>query len=195
MATVLFASSTILKTLLFRQSINWRVAAMLALASFPFAYLGALLVTDVPTTVLRRLLGSMIICYLILTQFKLMPAFKVNTIGLLAGSAAYGFVSGLLGSGNIIKAIIFREMNISKEAFVGAMAATSVLANIAKIAAFAQTGLLNAEKAMPIVGLALAGILAAMTGRQFLREISVSQFELGIRVILLVSSLGLVLGV
>ncbi len=191
--TVLFAASTIFKTLLFGKHFDWKVAGIMAVASLPFAYLGASLLSYVPDGVIRRILGIMILLYLVLTIFKLFPKIRIGTIGLVGGSVAYGFVSGLLGSGNLIKVIMFREMNITKEAFVGAMAATSVLANIAKLTAYIQSGLLSANHAWPIAGLVVAAILAVLLGRIFLRSISVPQFQIGVQVVLAVSAIGLIL--
>ena len=85
----------------------------MAVTSLPFAYFGASLLADVPADILRRPLGAMTLTYLALSIFKLFPRIKIGTAGLVAGSAAYGFVSGLLGSGSLIKAIIFREMNVT----------------------------------------------------------------------------------
>ena len=116
---------------------------ILSIGSFPFAYIGGLLLEQAPAPILKRSLGGMILAYLALTQYKLLPKFKIGTLGLITGSALYGFISGLLGSGNLVKAIMFREMNISKEAFVGAMAASSVLANLSKLTAYYQSGLLH----------------------------------------------------
>ena len=191
LATALFAASTITKTILFRKHIDWRVAGFMALASLPFAFAGASLMVQMPTEVLKQSLGAMILLYIILSRFKHLPAIKIGTIGLLAGSATYGFVSGLLGSGNIIKAVIFKEMCLSKEAFVGAMAATSVLSNLAKLTAYTQSDLLGKEHAVEIIGLVTAAILAVVIGRRILRAMDGSQFEAGLQIILAVSALGL----
>ena len=94
LATALFAASTITKTILFRKHIDWRVAGFMALASLPFAFAGASLMVQMPTEVLKQSLGAMILLYIILSRFKHLPAIKIGTIGLLAGSATYGFVSG-----------------------------------------------------------------------------------------------------
>ena len=193
LGTVLFAASTVLKTVLFGKHIDWKIAGIMAIASLPFAYLGAAFLTDMPTGLLRRLLGSMILIYLCLSIFNLFPRIKIGTAGLVAGSAAYGFVSGLLGSGNLVKAIIFREMNITKEAFVGAMAATSVLSNAAKITAYTKSGLLGTQQLWAIVTLVLGAIVAVQLGRRILRFVSVSYFEVGIRVVLGVSAIALLI--
>ena len=191
LATVLFAASTIMKTIVFGRYIDWKIAGIMAIASLPFAFAGASLMTHMPTDILKRSLGAMILLYIILTRFKLVPALRIGTIGLLVGSASYGFISGLMGSGNIIKAVIFREMNISKEAFVGAMAATSILSNLAKLTAYTKSDLLGRELAVPIVGLVTAALLAVCIGRRILRSVDASQFEVGLQIILAISAVGL----
>lgn len=191
LATVLFAASTITKTLLFGKHVDWRVAGTMAFGCLPFAYLGASFLAEVPADILKRLLGLMVLAYLVLTVFKLFPKFKIGTPGLVVGSAAYGFVSGLLGSGNLIKVFIFREMNITKEAFVGAMAATSVLSNVAKLGAYSKIGILSTAMAWPIAGLVVAAISAALIGRLFLQKVSADQFGYGVQLILAACAVGL----
>jgi uncharacterized membrane protein YfcA len=191
LGTVLFFASTTFKSLLFSKHIEWRVAGIMAFTSLPFAYLGASLLADLPAGVLKRLLGAMILLYLVMSRFKLFPKFKIGTAGLIGGSAVYGFVSGLLGSGNLIKAIIFREMNITKEAFVGAMAATSVLSNTAKITAYTQSDLLHSGHALPVMGLVIGAIVAALVGQRILRNISVGGFEVGMQAVLAISAVAL----
>lgn len=191
LATVLFAASTITKTLVFGKHIDWRVAGFMASVSLPFAIAGASLMIHMPTDLLKRSLGAMILLYIILTKLKHFPAFKISTMGLFVGSAFYGFISGLLGSGNIIKAVMFRQMRISKEAFVGAMAATSVLANLAKLAAYTESDLLGRELAVEILGLIAAAVLAVFIGRRILRTMDASQFEAGLQVVLAISAVGL----
>lgn len=77
LGTVLFTTSTVLKTMLFGMHINWRVAGTMAFTSLPFAYLGALLLEDMPTELLRQLLGSTILLYLALSILNLFPRLKI----------------------------------------------------------------------------------------------------------------------
>ena len=193
LAAVLFTASTLVKTVLFGRHIDWKLTIMMSIASVPFAYLGALFLSDLPGEFLKRALGATTLIYLVMTHFRWFPKMKIGTKGLLLGSAAYGFVSGLLGSGNIIKAVIFREMDISKEAFIGAMAATSVLANVAKMNTYYQVGLLDPGLVVPMVCLVFAAIFAVLIGRFLLRDITASQFQTGLQVVLVVSAIGLLL--
>ena len=193
LGTVLFAVSTTLKTLLYCKHIDWKLTSIMAIASLPFAYLGASLLSQVPGELLKRLLGLTILLYLILSTLDLFPKLKIGTAGLLVGSAGYGFVSGLLGSGNLIKAIMFREMNLRKEAFVGAMAATSVLSNAAKLSAYSHSDLLSTKQLWPILGLVIGAIVAALMGQRIMRKVSLRHFEIGIQVVLAISALALVI--
>jgi uncharacterized membrane protein YfcA len=193
LSAVLFGASTLTKSLLFRQHMHWRIVLIMAVASVPFAYLGGLLMPALPAGVLPRLLGAMILFYLATTRFNFLPRFRIGTPGLVAGAAAYGLTSGLIGSGNVIKVVMFREMNISRESFVGAMAATSVLASLAKASAYWQSGLLNPELAWPMAGLVAVAVVAALLGRGALRKMSAGWFDTGIQLLLLVAAVGLLL--
>ena len=191
LATVLFAASTVTKTFLFSRVIDWKTIAVMVASSVPFAYLGANLLVDLPTELARRLLAGMILLYLLLGVFKRLPRIEIGTGGLVFGSALYGFVSGLLGSGNLIKVVLFREMKISKEAFVGAMAASAVLNNLVKLTSYSLNGLLTADMAVPIAALAASGVAAAFVGRAILKRLKVRVFEIGVQVLLAVAAAAL----
>ena len=193
LGTVLFTTSTVLKTVLFSKHINWKLAGFMSVASLPFAFAGASLLSEVPVDVLSRLLGAMILSYIALTVFKLTPEINIGTVGLIGGAAAYGFVSGLLGSGNLIKVIIFRKMHITKHAFVGTMAATSLLSNVAKLGAYGACDLLSMDLITPIVGLVLGSVTAVFIGRRILHDVSTAHFEKGIQVLLVVSAFALLI--
>ncbi|GAB4227052.1 MAG: hypothetical protein Kow0032_05590 [Methyloligellaceae bacterium] len=193
LATVSFAVATLTKSLLFRAAIDWRMAGVMALVSLPFAWAGATLVPQAPAELLRKLLGGMILAYLVVASLPGRPGWRVGWGGLVAGSAAYGFISGLLGSGNAVKAVLFREMAFSKEAFVGAMAATSVLSNLAKLAAYAQADLLTRAHLVPAAALAVSTVVAVIAGRFVLLRMGEEHFDAGLRVLLAVAGIGLLL--
>jgi len=194
LSTVLFATSTISKSILFRRAIDWRLAIQIALLSLPFAYLGVYAMLNTSPALLRRLLGAMILMYLLHSHLSRHAHYKLGKTGLLIGSATYGFVSGFLGSGNIVKAMVLQRVNMDKEAFVGIMAATSVLANITKLTALTQSGIYRAELYSTVAALALAGLFAALLGRVGLRKISEKQFQFGLQWVLGACALGLLAG-
>ena len=192
LSALLFTASTLGKAVIFRRDIDWKMVGIISVISFPFAYLGGSLVADLPVPLLQRLLGAMILVYVLLKLFGKHHQIKMNTAILYLGAMTYGFVSGLLGSGNLVKAIFFSEMNLSKESFVGTMAATSVLANLAKLIAYTQSGLIDRDVLFPGLGLVTVAILAVLIGRYVMKHVSVRQFGLGIQIVLIFSALGLI---
>lgn len=193
LATVLFTASTVTKSAIFARFIDWKMVAVMTLASLPFAYLGAQLLSVLPGDLIKKMLGGMILAYLVIRVSGLLPAFRVGRAGLLGGSALYGFVSGLLGSGNLVKVILFREMNITKEAFVGAMAATSIMANLAKLVSYWQTGLLRGDMVWPGLALVICAVVTSLIGRRILRKMNAGVFETGVQVVSVLAALALLL--
>ena len=191
LATVLFSASTMTKSVVFRKHINWKMVLIMSLSSLPFALLGALLMTAVPADLLQRLLGLMILFYVIFKSLRRLPAVSVTTPWLITASLSYGFISGLLGSGNLVKVVLFQQMQLSKEAFVGAMAATSVLANWVKIGAYSASGLFSDTLILPSVSLCIVAIISVLIGKHFLQKLSTTQFDVGIRITLTISAVGL----
>lgn len=193
LGTVLFAASTITKSLLFRRETDWAVVGVITVGCVPFAAVGAMALAYIPAPMVKKLLGVMVLVYLGLTLANRFPSFRIGWLGLLAGSALYGFVSGLLGSGNLVKVILFREMNITKQAFVGAMAATSVLSNLVKLSTYSLSGILKPEMAGYAVALALSGAATALIGRSLLEKLSARQFQAGVQVLLGLAAVALLL--
>jgi len=193
LATVLVVASTVPKTFLFGKHIDWKVVAIMSAACLPFAYLGAQLLAIAPAEHIKRLLGATIIIYLVSRITNRLPSYKIGTVGLVAGSALYGFVSGLLGSGNLIKVVMFREMHITKEAFVGAMAATSVMSNFAKIFSYTQSGLLHTGLMWPALALVASAVVAAFVGRAVLHKIDIKTFETGVSLLLGIAAVALMI--
>jgi uncharacterized membrane protein YfcA len=191
LATVLFTAATVTKTLLFRSVIDWKVAGIMSFACLPFAYLGAQMLALAPTELVKPVLGLMILIYIGLSIAKRLPTFRLGLLGLLAGSALYGFVSGFLGSGNVIKVVLFREMQITKEAFVGAMAATAVLSNLVKLTSYARSGLLTPDMTSSAIALVLVAVSVALAGRFVLRKLSADAFQTGVQILLGIAALAL----
>lgn len=191
LATVLFTASTVTKSLLFRDHIDWKMVAVMSFACLPFAYLGAQLLAVASAEFVKPMLGVMVLIYLGLTATKRFPSISIGMPGLFAWSALYGFVSGFLGSGNMIKVMLFREMKITKEAFVGAMAATAVLSNIVKLTSYIRSGLLTVDMAWAALALVLVSVAVALIGRLFLKKLSAKAFQTGVQVLLGIAAIAL----
>ncbi len=142
---------------------------------------------------LQKSLGAMLLVYVVTNRFNLVPPIPVAMPVLVASSAAYGFFSGLLGTGNIVKVVVLKQMQLSKEGFVGAMAATSVLANMIKLFVYGRGDVLDRTQLPMMTILVASAIVAAMIGRKLIGKLSVRGFENGLMLVLTVSAIGMLL--
>jgi len=216
LSAILFAASTLTKTIIFRAFLNWQLVGYITLGSLPFAYIGGILLPYLSQQMLQRCLGLLILIYVFLqsaginresrrtnpdtasrnSESEACIAVQIGAFGrfqLTAVSACYGFASGLVGSGSVIKAMFFRRMHLRKEAFVGTMAATSLVATIGKITAYSQNGLLQREMLPLIITLVAAAVVAACIGRRYLKKIDSTIFNNGVLVILIIAAVGLII--
>lgn len=191
LATVMFCAASLIKSWVYFQDIDWRTTAIVTVGCLPFTYLGGTLLFETPPELIRQILGVMILIYVALTSLITLPSFSVKTPTLVIGSAIYGFVSGFIGSGNLIKVILFRELNFAKESFVGIMAATAILVNFVKLATYYKSGLLTPKLYFPSIFLVLGTLLTVLLGKYCLQKFSAKHFGISINVILVASAFAL----
>ncbi|WP_420547921.1 sulfite exporter TauE/SafE family protein [Curvivirga sp.] len=192
LATIIFASNTIARSITMWRDIPWKLGIYMALLSMPFAFLGAELMPYLPTDILRKALGILILSHILITwsHFQIKIGKSYPAYGAL--SAVYGFLSGLLGSGNPVKAIFFHHMGFSKQAFVGLMAISSVPANIVKLISYQQSGLMEFIPFQVPIALIAISLVVAFFGKYALKRIPDKSFQYGLQLVLAISALGLI---
>lgn len=194
LATVMFTAGTLSRTIVYRHHIDWRLTALMTTFSVPFAYLGAMALAVAPVEFLKISLGSIALLYVGLAFSGWKPRFAVGRGIIALGASAHGFMSGLLGTGNVIKAIMFDHMGLRKQAFVGLMAATSVVANFAKISRYITDGLISERHIVPSIGLVICVIISTIVGRLLLKRVPPDHFRNGVLLVLTAASIGLIIG-
>ena len=191
LATIIFATNTVSKSWIHRHHIDWALTARMSLASLPFAWLGAELMVAVPVDWLKRGLAVIVIIHIVLQLAKAQPSYRPGRLAVFGISGLYGFLSGLIGTGNIIKALFLDRAGFERRSFVGVMAATSVLANAGKQVSYAKSGLFGPQHIAPALALLLVSIVTTLAGRHMLDRISGTHFRTGLRIILLVVAVSL----
>ncbi|WP_020591178.1 sulfite exporter TauE/SafE family protein [Kiloniella laminariae] len=188
LTTVLFTAATLTKAVLYRKEIDWKLALTIALASIPFAWLGAETLARIDPEPLKPLLAGFIIFSVALTLTGYRMSLPTNLSTTLTVSALYGFISGFLSSGNPVKAIAMEKMGFERQAFIGVMAATGIGVNLTKITSYAGNGILH--KGHLTIGLALfsIAIITAILGKHLVMKIPGEQHKKGLSLILLVAA-------
>lgn len=105
----------------------------------------------------------------------------------------YGFLSGLVGSGNLIKGPLFVGMGLSKEAYIGTYAFTSFFINIPKLATYVATGIVNASTLAQSLPFLFISIVGTFAGRRFIRQIRHDVFAWILNITFVIAALALLL--
>ena len=190
--TFFYFYNTSLKTYYFRAHICWPLVFKLSLLAIPGVFIGSYTLLSINSAWLSYGLAFMSLLYLCLDVFKLIPRYKVHDGVLVLTGLVYGFISGVFGSGSIIKALVFKQLNLSKEAFVASMAASALPLNLIKLAVFMGASILAPEDALHLITLLLSGYFGTRLGRIFLLRLNQEKFDLIVRLTLFILSASLI---
>ena len=190
--TFFYCFNSSLKTYHLYRHIDWPLVIKLSVFAIPGTFLGAYCLLMIDATWLMLGLASIALSYLLLDVLKLMPPFKLNNKILLAAGFVYGFISGAIGSGSLIKAIVFKQIRMPKEAFVASMAASALPLNIVKLWVFIGASLVVIQDVPTILVLLLASYLGTLMGKRLLTQLSQALFEHLVRAVLLLLCIGLI---
>jgi uncharacterized protein len=188
----LFQNSS--KILLFRSHIHTKIGVRLILFAVPGAMLGSIALGFLPVELFKKIFAVIILVYLANELFGLIPKRGLrerHTVPIFG--FAYGFLSGLVGSGNLIKGPLFLGMGLSKEAYIATYAFTSFFINIPKIATYAATGIIDGaivRQSLPFLFISIVGTVA---GRHFIRQIHHDVFIWILNITFVIAALGLLL--
>ncbi len=160
------------KMFFFRRHIRVNIGIKVIVYSVPGAILGSFALTFIPADIFKKMLAAIILFYLICEVCKLAPKAKdhekaaVPIFGFL-----YGFLSGLVGTGRIIKGPLFTSLGLLKGAFIGTYAFTSFFVNVPKLITYYSTGIIDSSSFQRSIPFLFISIIATYTGSLFVEKI------------------------
>ena len=172
-----------------RGELAWRVVGWFALGGVPMALLGGYLFAKAPLPVLTRILGAFLLFVVVWRHVRPrhprpFPAPVFAGIG--AGSS---FLSALLGSVGPIMAPFFLAYGLTRGAYIGTEALSTVVMHVTKLVAYRQTAVLSGSDVA--IGLALGPImiLGSYLGKKIVNRMAEKLFEVMIEIVLIVAGL------
>ncbi|MBU0706073.1 sulfite exporter TauE/SafE family protein [Patescibacteria group bacterium] len=190
--TVYFLVQNINKLIFFKGHANKKIAKIIILWSIPGVLAGSVLLGYLPAYLFEKILGVAIILFLLndLHTFisKKQSKKSIPLFGLL-----YGFFSGLLGSGNVIKGPLFLSIGLLKESYIATYALTSFFMNIPKIVIYSWNGVITGDtfvQALPFVFLSFVG---TFIGRNVIKRIKSHWFYGIVFIFFIISAMLLIL--
>ncbi len=192
--TLYFLFQNVNKIIVFRKHIDWNVAFKMILWSIPGAILGSFALAFLPMELFNKVLAIFILAYIANDVFEFVPKkhYSVSMIPLFG--TLYGFLSGLVGSGNLVKGPLFTSLGLLKETYIGTYAITSFFVNVPKIIVYLFIGVIVGStfgKPAPFLIISIAG---TWIGKHFLSKIPNHIFYYALNIFFAISAVALLFG-
>ncbi|MDO8488391.1 MAG: sulfite exporter TauE/SafE family protein [bacterium] len=150
---------TMWRSVFFARAVNWRITLYFGLASLAFAYLGARLLPLVDPHIIAKLLGIVLILYAGYSLVKHRLYLPRGEIYLIGGGVLTGFLAGLIGTAGALRGAFLTAWKLPKRTYLGTGAVMGLGADLLRLVAYRQDGLLNVNQS-----LVLAFLLVALGG-------------------------------
>jgi uncharacterized membrane protein YfcA len=161
----------------FRHGLDRKVLMLFGMPSFAFSLVGATLVSDLPQTLLKLLLGIFLISISVMFLAKPKLAFPSNSKSLVLGGGISGFIVGLIGTGGALRATFLTGLKLDKEKYIATAAVIALGSDATRIPSYLASGFLAEQYYyfIPILfGIALAG---SFVGRKIVNRIDQEKFK------------------
>ncbi len=179
--------STVSRVGLHRDALNWPVIRYFALGALPFSVLGSLFFITIDTTVLVRILGVMMLLFVVYTRMPIGRNFKMKLWGFIPLGAGTGFGSAFLGIPGPFAAVFYLAYGLTASAYIGTSSLGMAMIQVPKLIIFGAGDLLTLRVLLLGIGLGAIAAASAYLGRIILRRVPEKVFPRIITVMLLVS--------
>jgi uncharacterized membrane protein YfcA len=172
-----------------RGEVEWHVVGWFALGGVPLALAGGYLFATAPLPALTRMLGAFLLLIVVWRhvrprQPRRFPAPVFAGIG--AGSS---FLSALLGSVGPIMAPFFLAYGLTRGAYIGTEACSTVVMHVVKLVAYRETAVLSGPDVISGLILGPIMILGSFLGKRIVDRIPEKVFVIIIEIVLIVAGL------
>ena len=179
--------STTSRVWLHRDGIDWKVVRNFSLGGLPLSLIGAFFFVSIDTSVLVRILGVMMLFFVVYTQMPIGQNFNMKLWGFVPLGAGTGFGSAFLGIPGPFAAVFYLAYGLAASSYIGTSALGMGIIQIPKLIIFGTSDLLTLR--VLALGLGLGAIAAgsAFLGRIILRRVPEHVFPKIITTMLLIS--------
>ena len=181
--------STASRVWLHRDGIDWPVARQFALGSLPLSVLGSFIFISIDTTVLVRILGVMMLLFVVYTRLPIGRDFTMKLWGFAPLGAATGFGSAFLGIPGPFAAVFYLAYGLAAGPYIGTSSLGMGIIQVPKLIIFGANGLLSLRVLLLGLGLGAIAASAAYLGRIILRRAPERVFPMIITTMLVVSGI------
>jgi len=179
--------STVSRVWLHRDGINWPVVRLFSLGALPFSIVGSLIFISIDTTVLVRILGVMMLLFVVYTRLPIGREFNMKLWGFVPLGAGTGFGSAFLGIPGPFAAVFYLAYGLTASAYIGTSALGMGMIQVPKLIIFGSDDLITVRVLALGIGLGAIAAVSAVLGRVILRRVPEHVFPRIITAMLLIS--------
>jgi len=148
-----------------RRAIDFPVVGWFALGGVPAAILGGILFAKAPLAILTRALGAFLILLVVWRHWHRRPL-RMPLRGFAWLGAGASFLSALMGSVGPLMAPFFLAYGLTKSAYIGTEALTTVIMHVTKLVVYRQTSVLSGHSFVAGLAFGPAMILGSYIGKK-----------------------------
>jgi uncharacterized membrane protein YfcA len=128
------------KLILFRKGFQWRLILSFGIPGIAATFLGASLVFNIPGTVLSRILGTFLICYVIYLFLRGSFRIKPSLFAGACGGTLSGFLAGVFGIGGAVRGLFLTAFDLPKEVYIATAGAIALIIDTTRLTTYLLKG-------------------------------------------------------
>ena len=173
----------------FRHGLNKKVLLFFGVPSFILSLVGAVLVGDLPQTILKLILGIFLISISVLFLVKPKLTFPTNERYLFLGGGISGFIVGLIGTGGALRATFLTGLKIDKEKYIATAAVIALGTDATRIPTYLNNGFLTEQYYYFIPVLFAIAFVGSFIGRKLVNRIEQGKFKKMVLIAVILASI------
>jgi uncharacterized membrane protein YfcA len=181
--------SNIVKLILFRKTIDWKLSLLYGIPSVIFVLLGAWLTTVFSFRFDQITLGLFLIFFSSLLLFKPDLKLAANPTSSIAGGSIAGFLAGFIGTGGAVRGLSLAAYNLEKNIFIGTSAAIDMGVDLSRSIVYVSNDFIQTSEYYLIGLLLVVSIVGSYLGKLALQKVKQEDFKKVVLVLILITGI------
>ncbi len=137
---IIHCFGNIWKLVIFRHGVRWKLILSFGIPGIAASLLGALLVFQVSSSLLSRILAVFMISYVVYLFIN--PNFKIkaNRTSAASGGFLSGFTAGIFGMGGAVRSLFLSAFNLPKEVYIATAGAIALFIDVTRLSTYVFKG-------------------------------------------------------
>ena len=173
--------------------INWRITALFASLGVVFSFLGAALITVLPSQTVLLILGAFLVIYAGISLWGKKLVLPKSNLSVLSMGGAVGFLAGLTGTAGAMRTAFLSTLGLEKAVFLGTSNAIAFFVDFTRVGVYVGSGILKFDLPFWLAVLGVS-ILGSLVGRKLVLRIKEKTFYRIVYAALFLAGIKFILG-